>query len=296
VNEQGEGPEPEEVAGNGPLSAHAMLAKLAWALRSEPGDVRPHNEDFAGVFAPTIPDDAWDRGPLFVLADGLGGHAAGEVASRMAVEAALAAWASGTPAPVRQALRSAARRANVAVFDAALVARRTGMATTFTALSLSGREAVIAHVGDSRCYLVRGQACSQLTADHSRVGEMLRAGLLSPEQAANHPARSMLTRSLGSEPAVQIDIVRQETQVGDTFVLCSDGLWDVVARHEIAAVAAAIGSEDVPTAAAAADALIDLALQRKTRDNATVVVVRLTTDRPIPAAGARRSLFRRGHR
>jgi serine/threonine protein phosphatase PrpC len=84
--------------------------------------------------------------------------------------------------------------------------------------------------------------------------------------------------------------------VGDTFVLCSDGLWDVVARHEIALVAGAIGSQDVPTPADAADALLDLALQRKTPDNVTVLVVRVTTDRPIPAAGARRSLFRRGRR
>ncbi len=295
MSDLGDGPEPTE-AGNGPLAGHAILAKLAWALRSEPGDVRPHNEDFAGAFAPTIPDDAWDRGPLFVLADGLGGHAAGEVASRTAVHAAIEAWTSGNPTPAHQALRSAARTANVAVFDAAVESRRTGMATTFTALTLAAHEVVIAHVGDSRCYLVRDGGCSQLTNDHSRVGEMLRAGLLTPEQAAQHPARSMLTRSLGSEPLVQIDLIRQATQVGDTFVLCSDGLWDVVARHEVALVAGAIGSQDVPTPADAADALLDLALQRKTPDNVTVLVVRVTTDRPIPAADARRSLFRRGRR
>jgi protein phosphatase len=280
--------------GNGSISGHAILAKLAWALRSEAGDVRPHNEDFGGSFAPTIPDDAWDRGPLFVVADGLGGHAAGEVASRTAVETALTAWADGSPAAPHQALRAAARKANVAVFDAAIEAHRRGMATTFTALTLAGREAIVGHVGDSRCYLVRGDACRQLTNDHSRVGEMLRAGLLSPEQAAHHPARSMITRTVGGEPSVQVDLIREGTEAGDTFVLCSDGLWDIVARHEIAEAAAAIGTTAMPTVADAADALIDLALQRKTPDNVTVLVVRVTTDRPLPSSGSRRSFFRRG--
>jgi PPM family protein phosphatase len=282
--------------GNGSFAGHAMLAKLAWALRSEPGDVRPHNEDFAGAFAPTIPDDAWDRGPLFIVADGLGGHAAGEVASRGAVEAALAAWAEGTPAAPHQSLRTAVRRANAAVFDASLEAGKRGMASTFTALTLAGRQAIVAHVGDSRCYLVRRGVCTQLTNDHSRVGEMLRAGLLTPEQAATHPARSMITRTVGSDPIVQVDLVRQDTEMGDTFVLCSDGLWDVVARHDIAEVAAAVGTPTTPTVADAADRLVELALARNTPDNVTVLVVRVTTDRPVPAAGARRGLFRRGSR
>jgi protein phosphatase len=263
-------------------------------MRSEPGDVRPHNEDFAGVFAPTIPDDAWDRGPLFVVADGLGGHAAGEVASRTAVESALGAWTSGSAGAPHQALRSAIRTANVAVFDAALQARHRGMATTFTGLTLAAREAIVGHVGDSRCYLVRDQATTQLTNDHSRVGEMLRAGLITPEQAANHPARSMISRTLGTEPSVQVDIIRQPTQAGDTFILCSDGLWDVIGRVDITEAVAAIGTPAMPTVAAAADTLIELALARNTPDNVTVLVVRITTDRPVPAAATRRSFLRRG--
>lgn len=283
-----------EPSGNGQLSSHALLAKLTWALRSEPGEVRPHNEDFAGVYAPTIPDDAWDRGPLFIVADGLGGHAAGEVASRTAVEAALSAWTSGTPGAPHQALRAAARTANVAVFDAAMQNRRRGMATTFTALTLAGREAIVGHVGDSRCYLVRKGTTTQLTNDHSRVGEMLRAGLISAEQAANHPARSMISRTVGSEPGVQVDIIRQPTEAGDLFLLCSDGLWDVVGRADINEVAGAIGTPRVPTVIAVADTLIELALARNSPDNVTVLVVRITTDRPVPAASTRRSFLRRG--
>jgi protein phosphatase len=283
-----------EDPGNGKLAGHAILAKLAWAMRSEPGDVRPHNEDFAGVFAPTIPDDAWDRGPLFIVADGLGGHAAGEVASRTAVETALAHWTAGTPAAPHQAVRAAIRAANVAVFDAALTNRRRGMATTFTALTIAGKEAIIGHVGDSRCYLVRGPTTTQLTNDHSRVGEMLRAGLITPDQAANHPARSMISRSVGSEPGVSVDIVRQPTQAGDTFILCSDGLWDVVGRRDITEVVEAIGTPAVPTVTAAADTLIEQALARNTPDNVTLLVVRITTDRPVPAATTKRSFLRRG--
>jgi protein phosphatase len=290
-----EPPKPSDPnAGNGRLAGHAILAKLSWAIRSEPGEVRPHNEDYAGSFAPTIPDDAWDRGPLFVVCDGLGGHAAGEVASRTAVEAAIRSWTEGSSAAPHQALRAAVRRANVAVFDAALEGAKRGMATTLTALTLAGKEAIVAHVGDSRCYLARRETVSQLTNDHSRVGEMLRAGLLTPDQAASHPARSMITRSVGSDPSVQVDLVRQGTEAGDTFVLCSDGLWDVVARHEIGEVAAGIGGPATPTVTEAADRLVQLALERGTADNVTVLVVRVTTDRPIPAAAPRRGLFRRG--
>ena len=284
-----------EATGNGRISGHAILAKLAWALRSEAGDVRPHNEDCAGVFAPTIPDDAWDRGPLFIVCDGLGGHAAGEVASRTAVDAALEHWKGGSPGAPHQALRGAVRAANVAVFDAAMQSKRRGMATTMTALTLAGREAIIGHVGDSRCYLVRRDSTTQLTNDHSRVGEMLRAGLISPEQAANHPARSMISRTVGSEPSVQVEITKQPTEAGDTFVLCSDGLWDVIGRREITQVVRAIGTPAMPTVTAAADALIEQALARSTPDNVTVLVVRVTTDRPVPSASTRRGFLRRGN-
>jgi protein phosphatase len=279
--------------GNGRLAAHGLLAKLAWALRSEAGEVRPHNEDFAGAFAPTIPDDAWDRGPLFAVCDGLGGHAAGEVASRLAVTGLLDAWTASTPGAPHKDLRAAARAANLAVYDAAMQEGKRGMGTTLTALTLCGREAVIGHVGDSRAYLVRDGRCAQLTADHSRVGEMLRLGLLTPEQAASHPARSQLTKSLGSDPMLQVDVVRSELATGDVFVLCSDGLWDSVSRAEIADVASAVGTPSAPTVVQAADQLVDLALAREAPDNVTALVVKVTSDRPIPPVAARRSLFRR---
>jgi protein phosphatase len=187
-----------------------------------------------------------------------------------------------------RSLRAATRSANTAVLDRAWTDSHAGMATTLTALTLAGREAVIAHVGDSRAYLVRAETCRQLTADHSRVGEMLRAKLISPEQAARHPARSQLTRTVGNEPLVQIDIVREPIQAGDTFVLCSDGLWGEVATHEIAAVAQQLKTAAVATSLAAADALVSLALEREAADNVTVVVVHVSSGLPIPAATAKR--------
>jgi len=280
-------------AGNGRLAGHGVFAKMSWAMRSEPGEVRPHNEDFCTGYVPTIPDDAWEHGPLFVVADGLGGHAAGEVASRLAAETALASWRNARNPSPRQALRDLVRSANTAVYDASLESGRRGMGTTFTALTLCGHEAVIAHVGDSRAYVVRKDTCRQLTADHSRVGEMLRMKLLTPEQAATHPARSQLTRSLGGDPTVQVDLVTGDAAENDTFILCSDGLWDSVSRQEMTDVARRMGDASVPTPVEAADMLVDLALKRDAPDNVTVVVVRVTSSRPIPPAGTRRGFFRR---
>ncbi len=285
--------DPSADAGNGVVTSHGVLAKLTWALRSEPGDVRPHNEDYTGAFAPTTPDDAWDRGPLVVVADGLGGHAAGEVASRVAVDAAIADWTRGSAQAPRQALRSAVRTANVAVYDAALESGHHGMGTTITALTFAGHNALVANVGDSRAYRIRGDACEQLTADHSKVAEMLRMRLITPEQAANHPARSMLTRSLGADPGVQVDIVETDVVRDDVFLLCSDGLWDAVGRVEMGAIVAGLIGERSPVAVEVAAALVDLALKRDAPDNVTAAVVHVTSDRPIPCSAGRRSLFRR---
>ena len=269
----------------GVSSAHAELEAFSWALRSDPGVQRPDNEDFVGAYAPDEPEE---RGPLFVVADGMGGHAAGEVASRIAVETIFREWTTGSGGAAHQALRAAARAANTAVFAASLDQERRGMGTTLTALALAGEEAVVAHVGDSRAYLVRDGQCSQLTSDHSRVGEMLRMRLITAEQAANHPARSMLTRSLGAEPAVQVDLVRSRIAAGDAFVLCSDGLWDLVSRNEIASALAE------PTAEQSAQVLVDAALQRGAPDNVTAIVVHLSGEydpSAVSTARPRRSLF-----
>jgi serine/threonine protein phosphatase PrpC len=279
--------------GNGTLATHGVVGKFSWALRSEAGAARETNEDYAGAFVLTSPDDSWDRGPLFVVADGMGGHAAGEVASRVAVERSLATWANDNPGAVPSSIRSVVRSANTAVYDAALEPGKRGMGTTLVVCTLAGREAVIGHIGDSRAYLVRGTECRQVTADHSRVGEMVRMKLLTPEEAAHHPARSQLTRSLGGELGVQIDLSREELQQHDTLVLCTDGLWDALSRADIAhAVAEATGPGAAPSAAV--DSLVELALKRDANDNVTALTVHLTSTLPVPAATGRR--FFRGSR
>lgn len=283
---------PEE--GNGRFAGHGILAKLAWALQSEPGPVRESNEDFADVYAPTVPDDAWDRGPLFVVGDGMGGHAAGEVASRLGVATALSTWRDGSPSAPQQALRIAVRSANTAIYDAAVQPGRSGMGTTLTALTFAAREALVAHVGDSRCYRVRGGRVEQLTTDHSRVAEMVRMRLLSPEQAASHPGRSMLTRSLGGDIGIQVDITRHDVRRSDVFLLCSDGLWDMVSNAEMAEAAGMLGTSDASTPVPVVERLVGRAIERGAPDNVTAVVVHVTSDLPIPAASGRRSLFRRG--
>ena len=262
-------------------------------MRSHAGSARPENEDFAGVHASTAPDDAWTRPPLFVVADGMGGHSAGEIASRLAVETAIARWESRVFGNAAKDLRSAVRDANLAVIDAGDAPERRGMGTTLTALTLSGLEACVAHVGDSRAYLVRAHSCTQVTSDHSRAADMLKMKLITTEQATSHPARSQLTRSLGENPLVQIDFHRQNIERGDTWVLCSDGVWDVVGPNDIAGIVGAIGTDaKLGNVGDAAAALVEMAMDRGSADNVTAVVVQVTSNRPIPPEG-RPTLFRR---
>ena len=276
--------------GNGRFSSGGRNASLVWGLASDPGPSREHNEDFAAV---GDVDDAatTGRSPIFAVADGLGGHAAGEVASRVAIEAMIDSWNSSFVGDASKSLRSAARAANTAVLDESRRIGQGGMGTTLTALTVTSSEVLVAHVGDSRAYRVQGDSCVQLTADHSRVGEMLRMKLISPEQAAQHPARSQLTRSLGSAPLVQIDLVREQWEVGDSFIICSDGVWDEVGNADMAAVISSAG--DDCSLAVAASQLVSMAIERGSPDNVTAVVVTVTSAIPLVRGPERRSLFRR---
>jgi protein phosphatase len=256
---------------------------LRWGATTDVGRVRSENED-AHFAAPL----------LFVVADGMGGHAAGDVASRVAVAAAIDSWSSGSAPAPEPGLRAAIRSANTAVYDAATAPGRRGMGTTMVALTLAGRDAVVGHVGDSRAYLVRGSECTQLTPDHSRVGEMVRMKLLTPEEAATHPARSQLTRSVGSDLSVNVDLTRQRIDRSDTILLCTDGLWDAVSRAEMAAAVAGAAGQVRPPPTAAVDHLVELALRRGASDNVTALTVTVTSALPFPAAAGRRRFLRGG--
>jgi PPM family protein phosphatase len=212
---------------------------------------------------------------VFAVADGLGGHQGGEVASAAAVEplAALDGREFAEPAEAAEALTAAVREANAAILDrAAGDPGLWGMGTTVTAAALAGdRHLQLAHVGDSRAYLLRDGSLGQLTNDHTVVGELVRRGRLTPAQAAIHPERSILTRAVGLDPRIPVDTPDPlELRDGDQVLLCSDGLTEAVDDDQIAELLSS-----TPEGTAACQALIDAANAAGGPDNITVVLLRV---------------------
>jgi serine/threonine protein phosphatase PrpC len=212
---------------------------------------------------------------VFAVADGLGGHQGGEVASAAAVEplAALDGRGFGDAAAAAEALAGAIREANAAILErAAGDPGLWGMGTTLTAAALAGAgQLQLAHVGDSRAYLLRDGSLEQLTVDHTVVGELVRRGRLTPEQAAIHPERSILTRAVGLDPTVPVDLPDPlELRAGDRVLLCSDGLTEAVGDPDIATILATAAD-----GAAACRSLIDAANAAGGPDNITVVLLLL---------------------
>jgi len=254
------------------LPENSML-DVEFAQFSDPGKVRGHNEDYCGFFAPSSPARVRSHGWLFVLADGVGGHDRGEVASRTAVESLLEAFpraAAGEPAAPLLARLVAS--ANTQVVEAGLGAGsgRSRMATTLVACVLRHDRAAVAHVGDSRCYLIRGGKAVQLTRDHTVTNEQIKLGLISPGEASRASTRHLLSRSLGNELFVNVDVAEHQVLAGDLLLLCSDGMHNSVSGADMADVAGAASDLD-----AAARSLVELAKQRDGGDNITVQVVRV---------------------
>ena len=209
-------------------------------------------------------DSFIDQPPLFAVADGMGGAQAGEVASRLAVETLRERAAAG------DSLSEAAAEANRRIFKLAVEnPDHAGMGTTLTALRLAGERAELAHVGDSRAYLLRDQAMTQLTDDHSLVGEWMREGTMTPEEAMASRYRSVLSRALGTEDEVEVDHEEVDLRAGDVLLLCSDGLSGTVPDDKIKAALLGRAPEE------AARRLVREAKSRGGHDNITVVVVRL---------------------
>lgn len=218
-----------------------------------------------------VNEDAFHaRAPLFIVADGMGGAQAGEVASGTAVE-----MIPGEIAPdggsVEQRLADAVQAANARIHELSVSDdERAGMGTTLTAAWVGEKEVTLVHVGDSRCYRWRDGSLERLTDDHSLVEEMVRQGRLTPEEAAVHPQRSIITRALGPEDVVEPDTLTVPARGGDLFLLCSDGLTSMIGEDEIAAVLAS--TDDIE---AAGRALVDRANEAGGKDNITVVLFRL---------------------
>lgn len=256
---------------------------------THPGHVRPVNQDQSEIFAWHYDDD--DRVGLLVVADGMGGHRAGEVASRLAVDAletglnwpllgekaaALAQPTLEDPEPIldflQTELRHAIQAANLAILSYAIAhAQEAGdLGTTLTAALLCGSYATVANVGDSRTYHWRQGRLSLITQDHSYVGHLVRSGQLTSAAVYDHPQRHLITRSLGQLPGVEIDFWSFRLQPGDRLLLCSDGLWEMI--RDSAELCAYLETDSVEQAAVN---LVNAANQYGGLDNISAIVAEL---------------------
>jgi PPM family protein phosphatase len=256
-------------------SAQPQSSGLAveFAHVSDPGRVRGHNEDSLGQAQPGTAAQVRTHGWLFAVADGVGGHDHGEVASRMAIETLIAGFrgaVAGEPHP--SLLQRLVQAANIQVYEAGRAASPGGiaMATTIVACALRFDRAAIAHVGDSRCYLVRRGQATLLTRDHTVVNDQVRLGILSAKEAAESERRHLLSRSLGNDLFVGVETSDHQIFAGDVLLLCSDGLHGAVQAPEIAEVVTRN-----PNLAAAAGQLVDLANDRDGSDNISVQLIRV---------------------
>ncbi|WP_051510572.1 PP2C family protein-serine/threonine phosphatase [Intrasporangium oryzae] len=227
--------------------------------------MRSHNEDAARA-----------EGGVFVVADGMGGHAAGEVASRIAVDAV--AELAGRPDLSVDDLVAQVGEANRRILDSvAEHPARSGMGTTVTGLAVvrgeGGREWAVFNVGDSRTYRFADGRLAQVTVDHSHVQELVDSGIITPEQARWHPGRNVVTRVLGRPALRSVDVWLLPPQPGQVFVLCSDGLSNELTDAEIEGILTEAGGEVLVDAQAVADELVRRAVEAGGRDNVTVVVV-----------------------
>lgn len=231
---------------------------VTFGSRTDIGCIRQHNEDSL-VVSP----------PLFAVADGMGGHAAGEVASEIAVST-LAEFVP--PHADAEALGNAVIRANQEVITAAQDGRgREGMGTTMTAAMLEGERLIIAQVGDSRAYLLHQGSLQQVTRDHSLVADLIEAGEITEQEARIHPQRSVITRALGSDPHMVADIYEINVEAGDRLLLCSDGLSGMITDQEIETTMQHIGDPQ-----RCANMLVNEAIAAGGHDNITVIAVDIT--------------------
>jgi serine/threonine protein phosphatase PrpC len=266
----------------------AKLLRLDVAQLTDVGRKRDHNEDNMAYVIPKDPQVMAYKGALFIVADGMGGHAAGEVASEIAVDTVSNAYYQDDNDDVRTSLLQAIRRANAAIHQrAAENMLRSGMGTTCVAAVLRGNVAHIANVGDSRAYLVRKAQIRQVSQDHSWVAEQVRAGLLTEEQARTHAQRNVITRSLGTQPEVEIDFFQEALEEGDSLILCSDGLSGLVNDEELQRTVEQFGPRE------SVYHLVERANDNGGPDNITAIVAHIQEvgaeppgmRQPVPAGG-----------
>jgi serine/threonine protein phosphatase PrpC len=265
----------EQASSEGVPQRHLAVRAV---LRTDVGLVRSENQDFGTYTTASEESVSHPGGRLLIVADGMGGHRGGATASRLAGETVKMQYLDSETSDIPTALRQSLARANARIFsEAQSNPELRGMGTTTSVLAVRDHHGWLAHVGDSRIYLVRNGTIQQLTDDHSLVATMVREGLLTSQEAETHPRRNVLQRSMGVAEDVEIDVRGPfELREGDTFILCSDGLHGVVKEQELQDIAAGTIEE-------AADEFLRRALERGAPDNVTVIVARVeVTDEPPP--------------
>lgn len=239
------------------------------ALRTDIGSKRPVNEDNMTSVIPQDTQVLANKGALFIVADGMGGHEKGNVASKMAVDEITAAYYREGSDDIASALKQAVEHANGLIYQGTDEASRGKMGTTCIAAVVQGDSAYVANVGDSRAYLIRQGQIKQISRDHSPVYEEMLAGKITREEARNHPERNKITRCLGISAGVEVDIFTEPVQAGDILVLCTDGLSGLLEDDEIRTIVEQHKPEE------SVSLLIAQANERGGPDNITAVVARI---------------------
>jgi serine/threonine protein phosphatase PrpC len=262
----------EELGSALPDEPLRVVPRVKFVARSEIGHARENNEDKFDFYEPDEEPLLAARGSVYLVCDGMGGHNAGQIASELAAKQFLHAYYHLGGA-AQEAARHAILQAHHYIAEmASKIPSRYGMGTTLTALILKQDEGILAHVGDSRCYRLREGVFEQLSRDHTLVARLVEQGIIPPEQARYHPQRNVIRQAVGvadpSEP-LEPDLETFALQAGDLYLLCSDGLTDMVDDAEIEAIV----REEPPTRAAWR--LVDRALANGGRDNITVVLVQI---------------------
>lgn len=244
-------------------------------FRTHVGMVRSENQDHYGYADPEDPGDLYRKGRLLVVCDGMGGHNGGIVASRTTVDSILAVYRDFKGDFLKTMLGQAIAEANAYVREkGARDPTLRNMGTTCVAAAVRGKTCHIAHIGDSRAYVIQGGEIRQITRDHTYLNDLIDIGLLTPEKARHHPERNIITRCVGMGDTLQVDFSRVDLNPGDGLVLCSDGLFNHVDNHEILD----LFNREEPQVAA--QALVDLANQRGGEDNITVALLRVVSIDP----------------
>ena len=255
------------------INPPAILA----SVQTDPGCVREANEDSGRHINPNDPDLRARRGTLTVVADGMGGHASGEVASQMAVDLITELYYADNGLSAPDALRNAIEIASGQIYAASTSNNDfAGMGTTVIALAIKDGQAFSAHVGDSRLYRFRNRKLEMLTLDHSQVMEMVKHGVITMEQARIHDDKNVILRAVGTQEAVEVEVSDEFDIVpGDTFLLCSDGLSDMLEDTEIEEILRRGGDQHTAT-----EALIAAAKASGGHDNITVGLVKIASEEP----------------